>query len=314
MLVRNRSGRGGGVALAFDDSKASFKAERLPSNNHEILCCVGTIGKSQRKLVVITVYVPPRTTVDQFSNLGNFIADTIENLEHKYKHPSFVITGDFNKRDLSPFIADFPDIIPVSNAPTRGTACLDITFTNISNCLANTLPPLESNAGLSESDHCVLHCYYPADDRAHFLKNTFQFRPFTSVGKEKFKALLLHKDWAYLEGLDVDSAATELKKVLDAFTDECFPMKTRTTKSKEPPWFNNNLRRLVRRKRREYRRARRTQRWKQLQTEYLEAKEQAIAKYLVGIRKDMMETKTPNNSIEQLKNLAPHMSGKMTCQ
>ena len=231
LLTRNRTGRGGGVAVAFDTNKASLKTVRLSGNEHEIICCAGSFGSSKRKLVIFTVYVPPRMNVTTFTNMCTYLTDQIEVMNNRFDAPFFVITGDFNRRDLSSCLQDFPEIALIPNLPTRAGVALDLTYTNMSIVEAKTLPPLESNSGLSTSDHDIALISASAPTGGHFTKKTFVFQPYTERGEQNFGRLLLNTDWSPLQQLDPSEAALELTLILERYSDMCFQRKTRTVKA-----------------------------------------------------------------------------------
>lgn len=278
ILAKNRRSRGGGVALLFDTCRANFKIERLKNNLYELLFCVGTVGKMKRKVIVATLYIPPKMTASELTNLGDYIADSIEHLKQRYDDPIFIVTGDLNNRDLAPFLLDFPEIKRAPCPPTRLGSHLDQVFSNIDDSLhdVGVLPPLESNSGLSTSDHGVVVASASLPCAAHFTKNTFTFRPITSKGTANFQRMVATTDWTPMM-LDCPSrSADSLNAILQGYVELCFPEKTRTIKSTDQPWFTQNLRQLSRKKKREYRKHRRSARWKHLSAAYermkLEAK------------------------------------------
>ena len=65
LLRKDRNSRGGGVALAFDSSVASFsklKLRSLVGSQFEILAAAGKIHGFKKKHLVFTCYVPPSFT------------------------------------------------------------------------------------------------------------------------------------------------------------------------------------------------------------------------------------------------------------
>lgn len=227
LLTRNRSGRGGGVAVAFDSTKLSLKTVRLAKNDYKIICCAGLINSMKRKLVIFTIYVPLRTTASSFQAMGEFLSDSIEYINEKFDLPYIVITGDFNRRDIGQHLVDFPDLVLPGDLPTRAGVPLDLTYTNLPVGSALALPPLESNSGFSKSDHNIVAVTALLPRRNHFTKTTFSFRPFTERGGINFGELLARTDWSSLHGLAPSDAAGRLRDILDNYSDMCFPKKTR---------------------------------------------------------------------------------------
>ena len=76
LITRNRSGRGGGVAVAFNINALNLKEFKLPGNTYEMVCAVGSSAASNRKIAIISIYIPPKQRVEttvEFQILGIWI-------------------------------------------------------------------------------------------------------------------------------------------------------------------------------------------------------------------------------------------------
>ena len=243
-----------------------MKIKRIRLNIFKLLCCSGRLIESNREIVVFTAYLPPKMTTERLVEFCDFLADTIEGIKEEMNDPVIIITGDFNRKNITRAIQDFPDIQLLPTPPTRGTATLDLTYSNLGTKLhhSDVLPPLEANDGQSASDHKVL--YYeaslPGKTQVKRTKKKINFRPYTKRGEEIFGRKLLFTDWSSLS--DEEDPAHKLHLILDEYVNEAFPMKTRTVREQEYPWITREIARMSRRKKREYKRHRRSERWKQL--------------------------------------------------
>ena len=264
LLTRNRGSRGGGTALAYDSTRASFRIENVPHNKFEILFCAGSMTKLNRKIVVAVIYIPPKKTISEVGELNDFLADALETLHLKYNDPLFVIAGDLNKKELEPALADFPEIKKIITPPTRGTSTLDLVYTNC-DCDARVLPPLLCNDESGASDHSVVFLATSFPLHHEFKKRVITFRPYTQRGEEMFGQLLLGTDWSHLEA--AEEPADLLRERLDCYVDMCFPKKKRTFKSTDKPWLTKKIQLLTRRKKREYKRNGKSMRWKRMEDE-----------------------------------------------
>ena len=92
---------------------------------------VGKVAKILRKLVIITVYVPPRTKVADFEELCGDMGGLVVELKASLKDPVIIIVGDFNKRDPTPALKALDEFEEVPSGPTRGGAKLNRIFTNV---------------------------------------------------------------------------------------------------------------------------------------------------------------------------------------
>ena len=70
-ICKNRTSnkRGGGVAVAFDNTKASFKKLQIQGNKFELVGVVGKINNVSRKCVVFSLYIPPAQCAEKTQNL-----------------------------------------------------------------------------------------------------------------------------------------------------------------------------------------------------------------------------------------------------
>ena len=67
----------------------------------------------------------------------------------KYVDPVIIMAGDWNRADTNIALEDFPSIVQIMSAPTRGDELLDITFTNVPSAvtLVEVCMPLVPDAG-----------------------------------------------------------------------------------------------------------------------------------------------------------------------
>ena len=145
---RGRGPAGGGVALAFDTRTCNFKRRKISNavKGHEILSAVGKVGNIARKVVVLVVYIPPKTKAAAQEEIAAAVSNEIARAHAEYNNPLVVIGGDFNKRDISAGLADSCVFEEAQTGPTRGPNKLDLVYTNFGSSIqeAQTLPPLQS--------------------------------------------------------------------------------------------------------------------------------------------------------------------------
>ena len=133
VLRKDRTSRGGGVALAYDSRMSDFKKlplKSLAGTSLEILAAKGKINGVKKPHLVFVCYLPPSYNAAQNAHFFDKLTDAIS--EARSKHPESWVTigGDWNNRDLGPILSLFPDLAPVRSGPTRKTATLDIQMTN----------------------------------------------------------------------------------------------------------------------------------------------------------------------------------------
>ena len=81
MIARNRPGRGGGVAIAFKSSCLTVKEFKLPNNKFEMVCGVGNFTNTNRKIAIVSVYIPPRQKAATTQKMKECLSEGI----HKIK-------------------------------------------------------------------------------------------------------------------------------------------------------------------------------------------------------------------------------------
>ena len=94
---------------------------------------------------------------------------------------------------------------------------------------------------------------------------TYTYRPFSERGARGFVQSMNTQDWTSVLGArDLEEKVTVFQSTLDSLMDEHFPLKTTTRRKTDPPWVNEALRRLTKKRRRVYDREGRSKRWRAL--------------------------------------------------
>ena len=150
IIKKNRSTRGGGVAIIYDGKQMKLKRHSIPGNRFELVCGIGRTTEMTKKIVVFSLYIPPKQKADTTKRMMECIANCIETLKCDLNDPYFIIGGDFNRRRISA-IEDFADIKQSSTEPTRLNSCLDYVCDNMS-------------AQYSLSEPCLLYTSDAADE------------------------------------------------------------------------------------------------------------------------------------------------------
>lgn len=303
ILTKNRQRRGGGVMLAFDQNKADFKLVKLNNNKYELICCEGNIDGISQDVIVLTAYLPPKMTTSTLEDFCTCVSENLDEILVRLPNPLVILTGDFNKKDVSSAINDFPEIKCLRTGATRNGAQLDLVYTNFDSKVreSRVLPPLESNDGESSSDHSIVYVTSNFPKVHRFKKRTITFRPYTRRGEELFGRMLASTDWSFLH--DCHDRAAALGKRLDEFTSIAFPQKTRVIKSTDKPWITKEIKQLARRKRREYKRKRRSERWEILEQRLTSKLETARLEFFDRIKKKVVESNNTRAYFRAVKQL-----------
>ena len=132
-------------------TERSFKAGRA-----EVVAAVGKIRSLARKILIIGIYIPPRTRAKQVTAIMDMLNDEISKAKTELNDPIIILGGDFNKKPYGDAVNDFPDIKLLNTGPTRKNETLDLVFTNIHESDASIEPPLETQDGSLKSDHSTV--------------------------------------------------------------------------------------------------------------------------------------------------------------
>ena len=136
IIHRNRLSKrgrtaGGGVLIAYDRLKMNLKEMTIRRGQSEIVCATGKMRGLSRKIVVMSVYLPPKLSVTKAKESLTFVSDAVGRIKDELSDPIFIIGGDFNKFDLTDFMCDFPDIKVLDSPPTRQEERLDLILSNV---------------------------------------------------------------------------------------------------------------------------------------------------------------------------------------
>ena len=241
LIHRNRKSRrgrtaGGGVLIAFDQTKVRLKERTIRRGQSEVVCAVGRKTGLSRQILVMSVYLPPKLSIAKSKEALEFVNEAVGRAKEDLNDPIIIIGGDFNNFCIGEAIDDYPDLRILESPPTRLTERLDLLVTNIesendSRTTVTKQPPLETSDG-RKSDHDALwmESTFPSTDR--FKKSTYWSRPKTKAGLDKFDNWIKEEQWTGIIGEgDANIKADAFIGLIDRKMNECFPLKLNKVKS-----------------------------------------------------------------------------------
>ena len=311
---KNRKTRGGGVAILYKNTKLSLKQCYPFPADIEITCAIGKTLHDNRKVLILAVYIPPKTSAAQFDRIGDCISERIGRAKNEHDDPYIVIGGDFNRRELAGKIANYPDIIKQDVGNTRGLAQLDCCYSNLAEGIrqVKTCRPLMDERG-NESDHSIVMVRHAAK-KVHHFKKTINFqRSYTEAGAEKFGTMLEEMDWEFLRHLTLDGMVEEFQATVENMCDDCFVMKRHVKKSTDKPWFTRRIGNVLRKRDRIYLREGKTDRWKEAAARAEETVLEGKERYVTGVKKQMLEEGNTNAYYRAIKVLGMEDSTTNWC-
>ena len=243
-LNSRRRTAGGGVAIVFNKTKCKLKEMKIRGNKFELVCAKGRLSELDRTLIVVGLYIEPKTTVAVLREINTVVNDLVLREKAETVDPVFLIGGDLNKRDISEALDDYEDIKEVVHGPTRGTEKLDKTFANLNPDLSHTmvLAALETENGI-KSDHLCAVTQFCCHKKRRAAWTKVMVRQKTDKGNEMFGCLLESEDWG--EFFSGTTNSTEmvhrLHKKLSNWMNICYPFKTYRRRTNEDPWITNYI-------------------------------------------------------------------------
>ena len=270
LLARNRdraatNGRlYGGVAVVHRLKSTSLKEFPLVNpEGYEVLAAVGKVGGLKGKTFCLACYAPPNITPARAKLMLEFISDVISEGKRNFPECSIIVSGDFNQWEAEKIVEEHPDMREVEHGPTRDDMAIDRSFVNFARSIteAGTLPPLETEDE-RPSDHRI------AFARAEFERKrvksiTYTYRQYSELGATSFLEELGQVKWEGIkQARGSQSKVDKLQDILSGLMSKHFKLKTTTRRASDPPWFNDRILWLIKKRRKIYDKEGRSARYK----------------------------------------------------
>jgi hypothetical protein len=252
---RDRPGdRHGGVAIYVSDALICKPRPDLQVPGLEAVWVETRRG--QEKLLIGCFYRP-----DSPVQYWDLISESISKANDTLLH--FFVLGDFNTDYLNNPSHHLKDILTryqlkqLVNFPTRITGatstCLDLILTQ--NPLL--VKQVDDNPPFC-SDHNVpcVTLFSCVSKRVSFKRTLYNYE---KLDKTKFTELLQKEDWdSILTASCVDESCEQFTSTFMEIVKKCVPVKTVTIRSTDAPWFTYDLKTLINRRNKLYKKCKRT--------------------------------------------------------
>ena len=177
------------------------------------------------------------------------------------------------------------------------------------------LPPLDPDADREgrPSDHLipVIHPINEIDNRCSRTYREIKVRPITKSGMVRLREWFETQDWSQI--LSEDSINIKAESLMSMITDALntfLPEKTIRVASDDEPWYSESLKKLDRRRRREYNRNRKSPKYLELSSLYKEKLSKTKKKYKRDMIDDLKYAKS-GEWYSQLKRMTRYDQTKM---
>ena len=229
-----------------------------------------------QKIVLCSFYSKPRSKTK--SLLIDHINQAYNILSTKYpKGLHFIIAGDSNDLKLNNILNISPQLSQVVSGPTRlhPPAMLDPIITTLGSYYQAPIihPPLDPDpdSNGSPSDHLmpVMTPINTINNKSSRTVRKIVVRPLPKSGLKQFEEWIKTQSWSeVLNAKTADEKAEMLHSLVKRKLDETCPEKVTKVASDDQPWFTDKLKRLDRKKRREYKKNRSSDKYKNLKKLY----------------------------------------------
>ena len=312
--------RGGGAAIVAPMDKFSLeKLDVIIPFNLEI--CWGMLRPKSvnnamiKEIIVVSFYSPPKS--NKKSKLIDHIVTTTHILLTKYPAAGLIIGGDKNDLDIAPLIAGIPRAQQIVTSNTINGKILDVIITNMYQLyqVPVVVPPVlpdDPSIGVP-SDHSVPIatplCNTNPSPGIQYQTKVVQ--PMPQSGIQEFGRWITQEKWEALESnktggvsvqLDPSEQAQTLEKLLRKKIDEIFPKMEIRLRPLDKPFITRELKVLDRRKKREYIKKGKSEKYIKLKKKYDYKFKKAAENYLEKNVRSLKED-DPSHSYATLKRM-----------
>ena len=269
-----------------------------------------------KMIILCSFYYPgPHSKVKTL--LLDHISQTYHLLTAKYGDGlHFILGADANKLDLASILSLSPTMRQLVVTPTRGEAILDPILSTLGLWyqVPVSLPPLQADPGTrgATSDHMIviMRPMNMVNNKPSRTTRQIKVRPLPESSINLIKAALHFHNWenVYNANTSNEKAHTFHKEVM-GIVDKIAPEKFRNVSSDDQPWYTEQLKSFDRKRRREFRKNRRSEKYKRIQKEYSTKCSQAKKKFFNEMVRQVREA-NPSQWYSLLKRITKYDTQK----
>ena len=228
-----------------------------------------------KKIIIGAIYCKPGSRKKTL--LLDHITHIYHSLSAKFSDGlSWIICGDTNELKLDSILHLNSKLRQVVTEPTRlnPPAILDPIITDLHSCYQNPKCeyPLEADDDTDvTSDHLmvVMSPISAINNDPKTEKKEIHFRPVTDEGLKAMEQALIDFSWDFIDKIEnVDKKVVAFQDNLFEIFSECCPLKSRVISNNSEPYYTEKLRRLKRRKSREFTKHRKSHKYSSLLSLY----------------------------------------------
>ena len=261
--------RGGGAAIAVRLEKFSISKLNISiPRSVEVVCGLlkpkvvsGKIGV----IIACCFYSPPRSKKN--GALIDHITVTLQTLLITHRNAGVIISGDRNSIDIPTFLSIDPSLRQTVKFPTHSFKILDVIVTNLARYFDDPeiIPPIlpdNPNTG-APSDHkgVLSKPNSTSSESNRRIKTKKVIRPLPDSLVDAFGLKLKAQNFNLIPTLSSTEMVQKFQTTLNKLLTETFPEKDIFISPDDQPHFNEQLRKLKRKRLREYSRHGKTEKY-----------------------------------------------------
>ena len=278
----------GGAAIIVNQKQ--FTCEKLTIHTPKSLEVVWGLLKPKnpsakfKKIIVCSFYSPPNKQKN--TKMADYLVSTLQMLCTKYPECAIILGADRNYMDIKPILNSGLRLRQVVDKNTRFGKILDIIIMNVS-ChykspiIAPPIQPDDPNKG-KPSDHSVPVCIPHTDRYRPPSRNyrTVKFRALPESNVRKFGQWIVTEEWSGIkDSMSPTEMAVAFEQLVCDKLDQFCPEEELKFSSQDKPFITGELKRIDRLKSREYNKRGKTQKYKDLESQFQSKYKMEAEKY-----------------------------------
>ena len=318
--VHQRGGRGGRPALIINSKKyivqnITQSVISIPWGVEAVWAVITPKGVQNNSIIqrIVCGSVYLTTSARSHLPLLDHITDVYNILSTKYqKGLQWIIAGDTNRMKLDVILNLDPKMKQIVQTPTRlnPDAILDPILMTLSNYyqIPVCLPPLGADSGDTASDHLtvVAEPISSINNKPARSIKKVTVRRLPNSGKEKMRYWFSQQDWKEVYSVvSAHEKAEILQSMIMNKMDQYLPESSVCFSSDDQTWFTPELKQLDKQRKLEYRKHRRSFRWKEMNKKFKLKISSTKATFYKRKVADLKEGK-PGQWFSLLKRLCSH--------
>jgi hypothetical protein len=311
--ARSSGKRGGGAAIVVD--LKTFTIENLSinvPNNLEVIWALvrpknNIQGTKYAEIIVGSFYSPPNSRKNKL--LLDHLVATTHALMTRWPKAAVVLGGDRNELPLSPLLQALPRFRQIVAHPTHGIKTIDVIITSCPDlyCVPEISDPVlpDNPQRAKPSDHKV-PVARPLAATSESVVNVYEekvFRPLPDSGKHEFMKWVHSNVWDCVSENDSPTQQFEnFEKLVQEKVDFFLPEKKIRVTKKDKEYITAELKNLDRKKKREWSKNGKSQKYISLKSEFDQKLKKAASQFITKCVTDL-RSEHPGRAAATLKRL-----------